>query len=55
MFSDHMPEEILSEWNWSERYAAPPEILRYLEFVATRWTCAGISQGFVKVGVAVRD
>ena len=33
MFTDHMSEEILGEWNWSERYAAQPEILRYLEFV----------------------
>jgi cyclohexanone monooxygenase len=23
MFTDHMSEEILGEWNWSERYAAP--------------------------------
>src|SRR5271166_6312816 len=36
MFSDHMSEEILGEWNWSERYAAQPEILRYLEFVADK-------------------
>ncbi len=33
MCSDHMSEEILDEWNWTERYAAQPEILRYLEFV----------------------
>ena len=29
-------EELLDEWEWSERYAAQPEILRYLEFVADR-------------------
>src|SRR5271166_5358461 len=31
IFSDHMSEDILGEWNWTERYAAQPEILRYLE------------------------
>jgi cation diffusion facilitator CzcD-associated flavoprotein CzcO len=36
MFSDHMSDEILSEWTWTERYAAQPEILRYLEFVADK-------------------
>jgi cation diffusion facilitator CzcD-associated flavoprotein CzcO len=36
MFSDRMSEEILDEWNWSERYAAQPEILRYLEFVTDK-------------------
>jgi cation diffusion facilitator CzcD-associated flavoprotein CzcO len=36
MFSDHMSSEILSEWTWAERYAAQPEILRYLEFVADK-------------------
>ncbi len=28
--------ELLEAWEWSERYAAQPEILRYLEFVADR-------------------
>jgi cyclohexanone monooxygenase len=28
--------ELLAEWEWSERYAAQPEILAYLEFVADR-------------------
>ncbi len=36
MFTDRMPEEILSEWNWTGRYAAQPEILRYLEYVTGR-------------------
>ena len=26
MFSDHVSEEILQEWTWSERYARQPEI-----------------------------
>lgn len=29
-------EEIQREWRWSERYAAQPEILNYLEFVADK-------------------
>jgi cyclohexanone monooxygenase len=36
MFSDHLSEEILQEWTWSERFARQPEILRYLQFVADR-------------------
>jgi len=36
MFTDHMSEDLLSEWNWTERYAAQPEILRYLEFAADK-------------------
>ena len=30
-------DELLEEWEWSERYAAQPEILRYLDFVADRF------------------
>jgi cation diffusion facilitator CzcD-associated flavoprotein CzcO len=29
-------QELLDEWEWTERYAAQPEILRYLDFVAHR-------------------
>jgi cation diffusion facilitator CzcD-associated flavoprotein CzcO len=29
-------QELLDEWEWAERYAAQPEILRYLDFVADR-------------------
>src|SRR5215469_16103386 len=29
-------KELLQEWEWSERYPAQPEILRYLEHVAAR-------------------
>ncbi|HWO94620.1 MAG TPA: NAD(P)/FAD-dependent oxidoreductase [Dehalococcoidia bacterium] len=35
-FSDNVSEELLQEWTWSERFAAQPEILRYLQFVADR-------------------
>lgn len=29
--------ELQQEWEWSEKYATQPEILRYLEFVATKF------------------
>jgi len=29
--------ELVREWNWSERFAGQPEILRYLNFVADRF------------------
>ncbi len=31
-------EELYQEWTWSERYASQPEILRYLNFVADKFT-----------------
>ena len=31
-------EELLEEWNWSEHFASQPEILRYLEYVASRFS-----------------
>src|SRR5436305_13706209 len=30
-------DELLEEWEWSERYATQPEILRYLNDVADRF------------------
>ena len=30
-------DELMREWEWSERYPGPPEILRYLNFVADRF------------------
>ncbi|MFP6835361.1 MAG: NAD(P)/FAD-dependent oxidoreductase [Pseudomonadales bacterium] len=30
-------EEVLREWNWSEHFAAQPETLRYLNFVADKF------------------
>jgi cation diffusion facilitator CzcD-associated flavoprotein CzcO len=30
-------EELSREWEWSERYPGPPEILRYLNYVADRF------------------
>jgi cation diffusion facilitator CzcD-associated flavoprotein CzcO len=36
-FSDRLSEDLLQEWTWSERFAAQPEILRYLRHVADRF------------------
>ena len=34
-------DEIEQEWNWSERYASQPEILRYINFVADKLDVRG--------------
>ncbi|MQA12718.1 MAG: NAD(P)-binding protein [Pseudonocardiaceae bacterium] len=36
-FSDRLSEDLLQEWTWSERFAAQPEILDYLQHVADRY------------------
>jgi len=36
-YSYSFSEELQQEWQWSERYPAQPEILRYLEHVADRF------------------
>ena len=36
-YSYSFDQELQQEWNWSERYAAQPEILAYLEHVADRF------------------
>jgi cyclohexanone monooxygenase len=36
-YSYSFSEELQQEWNWSERYAAQPEILAYLRHVAERF------------------
>ncbi len=30
-------DELLEEWNWSEHFASQPEILRYLQYVASKF------------------
>jgi cyclohexanone monooxygenase len=55
MFTDHMSEEILGEWDWSERYAAQPEILRYLEFVTDKMDLRQYIQFNARVVSAVYD
>ena len=32
----YFSDELLTEWEWSERYPEQPEIMRYLNFVADR-------------------
>jgi len=36
-YSFSFSEEVQQEWNWTERYAGQPEILRYLQFVADKF------------------
>src|SRR6202161_3068104 len=36
-YSYQFSEELEQEWEWTERYAGQPEILRYLEHVADRF------------------
>src|SRR5580658_6629879 len=36
-YSYSFSEELQQEWNWSERYAPQPEILRYAQHVADRF------------------
>ena len=55
MFSDRMSREILDEWDWSERYAAQPEILRYLEFVTDKMDLRKDIQFDAKVTAAAYD
>jgi cyclohexanone monooxygenase len=55
MFSDHVSEEILQEWTWSERYARQPEILRYLQFVAERLDLRRDIQFNTRIASAVFD
>ncbi|MFZ9192486.1 MAG: NAD(P)-binding protein, partial [Ilumatobacteraceae bacterium] len=36
-YSYQFSEELQQEWEWSEKYATQPEILRYAEHVADRF------------------
>src|SRR3712207_3819431 len=54
-FSDRLSEEILQEWTWSERYAAQPEILRYLNHVADRLDLRRDIQFNTRVRSAIYD
>jgi cation diffusion facilitator CzcD-associated flavoprotein CzcO len=33
-YSYHFSDELMEKWNWSERYAAQPELLAYFDYVA---------------------
>ena len=54
-FSDHLSEELLDEWTWSERYATQPEILRYLQHVADKLDLRRDIQFNSRVTAAVYD
>jgi cation diffusion facilitator CzcD-associated flavoprotein CzcO/acetyl esterase/lipase len=47
--------ELESAWTWSEKYAAQPEILRYLQFVADRYDLRRDIQFSTRVESAVWD
>jgi cation diffusion facilitator CzcD-associated flavoprotein CzcO len=32
-YSYHFSDELMKKWNWTERYAAQPELLQYVDFV----------------------
>jgi cyclohexanone monooxygenase len=36
-YSYSFSEELQQEWNWSEKYSAQPEILKYLDYVADKF------------------
>lgn len=55
MYSDHLSEELLQEWTWSERYAAQPEIMRYLQWVADKLDLRRDIQFNTAVTAAVYD
>lgn len=48
-------QEILQEWNWSEHFAAQPETLRYLNFVADKLDVRSHMQFNCRVSAAAFD
>lgn len=54
-YSYSFDEDLLREWQWSERYAAQPEILRYLEHVADRFDLRRDIRFDTRVASAVYD
>src|ERR1700744_3438032 len=55
MFSDRFSKDILAEWDWSERFAAQPEILRYLNFVTDKMDLRRDIQFNAEVTSAIYD
>jgi cyclohexanone monooxygenase len=55
VYSYTFSAEIDREWNWTERYAAQPEIKRYLSFVADRLELRAMIQFSNHVEAAVFD
>lgn len=54
-YSYSFSEALQQEWNWSERYASQPEILRYLNHVADRFALRPHFRFGVRVGQAVYE
>ena len=42
-YSYSFDPDLEAEWEWSEKYATQPEILRYLQHVADSWICGATS------------
>ncbi|MBM4227106.1 MAG: NAD(P)/FAD-dependent oxidoreductase [Gammaproteobacteria bacterium] len=54
-YSYQFSSELEQEWNWSERYAAQPEILKYVEHVIERFNLRDDIQFNTRVESAVFD
>ncbi len=54
-YSYSFSEELQQEWRWTERYAAQPEILRYVNHVADRFDLRRDIQLETRVTRAVYD
>src|SRR5262252_3259643 len=54
-YSYSFSDELQQEWDWSERYASQPEILRYANHVADRFNLRGDIQFSTRVDRAVFD
>src|SRR3954463_4104002 len=54
-YSYSFDDDLQQEWNWTERYAGQPEILRYLEHVADRFDLRPLIQFDTRVESATFD
>jgi len=54
-YSYSFSDELQQEWQWSERYATQPEILRYINHVADRFDLRGDIQFETRVTTALFD
>ena len=54
-YSYQFSDELQQEWEWSERYAAQPEILRYADHVADRFDLRRDIQFDTRVSAAAFD
>src|SRR3954469_12873127 len=54
-YSYQFSDELQQDWNWTERYATQPEILKYANHVADRFDLRGDIQFDTRVESAVYD